>query len=34
MLRRAIEEFEKALALAPDYAYAQQALAEIRAQLN
>src|SRR3989475_7831116 len=34
MLQKAIEEFEKALAIEPDYPYAQQELAEIRAQLN
>jgi tetratricopeptide (TPR) repeat protein len=34
MLHKAIAAFEKALAIEPDYAYAQQELAEIRAQLN
>lgn len=34
MLQRAIEELEKALAIAPDYAYARQQLAEIRGQLH
>ena len=34
MLQKAIEEFEKALAIQPDYAFAQQELSEIRAQLN
>ena|ERR1035437_514023 len=34
LLNRAIEEFEKALAIEPTYAYAQKELAEIRAQLN
>ncbi len=34
MLMKAIEEYEKALAIAPDYEYARQALADSRAQLN
>ena len=34
MLQKAIEEFEKALAIEPDYAFAQQELVEIRSQLN
>lgn len=34
MLQKAIEELEKALAIAPDYGYARQQMAEIRAQLN
>jgi tetratricopeptide (TPR) repeat protein len=34
MLQRAIAEFEKALSIEPDYAFAQKELAEIRAQLN
>jgi tetratricopeptide (TPR) repeat protein len=34
LLNRAIEEFEKALAIEPTYAYAQKELTEIRAQLN
>jgi tetratricopeptide (TPR) repeat protein len=34
MLQKAIEEFEKALRIEPDYASAQQELAEIRSQLN
>ncbi len=34
MLQKAIQELEKALAIAPDYGYARQRLAEIRAQLN
>ena len=34
MLHRAIEEFEKALTIEPDYEFAQQALAEAKAQLN
>ena len=33
-LQRAIKEFEKALAIEPQYPYAQKELAEIRAQLN
>lgn len=34
LLQRAIEEFEKALAIEPQYAYARDALANVRAQLN
>ena len=34
MLQKAIEEFEEALRIEPDYASAQQELAEIRSQLN
>ena len=34
MLQKAIEEFEKALAIEPEYPYAINELAEIRAQLN
>jgi Tfp pilus assembly protein PilF len=34
LLRKAIEEFEKALTLAPDYPVALKELAEVRAQLN
>ena len=34
MFKKAIEEFEKALAIEPDYPYAQKALAELRAQLQ
>jgi tetratricopeptide (TPR) repeat protein len=34
MLQRAIVEFEKALAIEPNYTYAQEALAAVRAQLN
>ena len=34
MLQKAIQELERALALAPDYGYAQQQLTEIRAQLQ
>ncbi len=34
MLQKAIEEFEKALAIEPRYAYAQKELGEIRALLN
>ena len=34
MLQKAIEEFEKALKIAPDYPVALKELAEVRAQLN
>ena len=34
MLQKAIEEFEKALVIAPEYAYAREALAHVRARLN
>jgi Tfp pilus assembly protein PilF len=34
MLTRATEEFEKALALAPEYAFAHAAVAAIQKQLN
>ncbi len=34
MLQRAIEEFEKALAIEPNYAYAQEALEAARSRLN
>ncbi len=34
MLRKAIEELERALAIEPDYPYAREQLVEIRAQLN
>ncbi len=34
MLQKAIQELETALSIEPDYAFAQQELAEIRAQLN
>ena len=34
LLNRAIEEFETALAIEPNYVFAQKELAEIRAQLN
>ncbi len=33
-LLKAIEEFEKALAIEPDYAYASESLAKIKEQLN
>jgi len=34
MFKRAIEEFEKALAIEPDYPYATKALAAVRSQLQ
>lgn len=34
MLRKAIEQFEIALAIEPTYQYAREALAEVRARLN